>query len=255
MSKTLVRKVKTKEKGEGQLGVADTDPHELDIRKTRHGAYPAPGTPSGTTWKQQLQKLRDKTGEKSSSNLVSSSTEAMDLDDAQKATTAIVQRLVEKQVKKEDQKESPSIVDEQETLMTKDQIDLKLSKKKEGEKSSSLESGEVNLDDSEITFKSITSGIYDATRATLNEELDDTVKWEENTSKRPPIEEEEEVTEAILVTDNTNMESLVKIKPVPKMTYVSSEGTSKDDPIPKEGKRGDGTKPEEHLEERIRIRK
>ena len=102
MSKTLVRKVKTKEKGEGQLGVADTDPHELDIRKTRHGAYPAPGTPSGTTWKQQLQKLRDKTGEKSSSNLVSSSTEAMDSDDAQKATTAIVQRLMEKQVKKED---------------------------------------------------------------------------------------------------------------------------------------------------------
>ena len=56
MSKMLVRKTKTKEKGEGQLGVADIDPHELDIRKTRHGAYPVLGTPTGITWKQHLQK-------------------------------------------------------------------------------------------------------------------------------------------------------------------------------------------------------
>ena len=59
MSKTLTRKTKTKEKGEGQLGVADIDPHELDIRRTRHGAYPALGTPTGTTWKLQLQRFRD----------------------------------------------------------------------------------------------------------------------------------------------------------------------------------------------------
>ena len=48
------------------------------------------------------------------------------------------------------------------------------------------------------------------------------------------MEEEEEITEDTLVTDNTNIENLVKIKPVPKMTYISSEGTTKDDPIPKE---------------------
>ena len=60
MSKTITRKSKTKEKGEGQLGVADIDPHELDIRRTRHGTYPAPGTPTGTTWKLQLQRFRIK---------------------------------------------------------------------------------------------------------------------------------------------------------------------------------------------------
>ena len=46
-------------------------------------------------------------------------------------------------------------------------------------------------------------------------------------------EEDEDITEDTLVTDNTNIENLSKIKPVPKMTYISSEGTTKDDPIPK----------------------
>ena len=49
MSKILTRKIKTKTKEEGQLGVAEVDPHELDIRKTRHGRYQAQGTPTGLT--------------------------------------------------------------------------------------------------------------------------------------------------------------------------------------------------------------
>ena len=92
----------------------------------------------------------------------------------------------------------------------------------------------MDLDDSEITFKSMNSDLNETSRVALSEELDDTVKWEEDSSKRPPMEEEEEITEDTLVTDNTNIENLVKIKPVPKMTYISSEGTTKDDPIPKE---------------------
>ena len=235
MSKTQVRKTKVKERGEGQFGVADIDPHELDVRKTRHGTYPVPGTPTGITWRQQLQRLRKKDeGKSPSSNLVSSSTEAMDSDEAQRATTAIVQKLAEKQVEgavKEG--EPPSLADEQETLLTKDQIERKFSRKKDSRKSSSSESGEIDLDDSIVTFKSVNSGTNDVSRAALREELDDTVKWEEDSSKRPPMDEEEEITEETLVTDNTNIENLVKIKPVPKMTYISSEGTSKDDPIPK----------------------
>ena len=159
MSKIITRKSKTKEKGEGQLGVADIDPHELDVRKTRHGTYPAPGTATGTTWKLQLQRFRDKKEERSpSSNVVSSSTEAMDSDEAQRATTAIVQKLVKKQAEEViTEGEPPSLADEQETLMTKDQIDQKLAKKREDRKSSSSESGEVDLNDSIVTFKSAVS--------------------------------------------------------------------------------------------------
>ena len=233
MSKIITRKSKTKEKGEGQLGVADVNPYELNVRKTRHGTYPAPGTPTGTTWKLQLQRFRDKKEERSpSSNVVSSSTEAMDSDEAQRATAAIVQKLVKKQAEEVITEEPPSLADERETLMTKDQIDQKLAKKREDRKSSSSESGEVDLNDSIVTFKSAVSETNEVSRAALSEELDDTVRWEGDTSKRPPMEEEDEdVTENTLVTDNTNIEKLVKIKPVPKMTYISSEGTSKDDPI------------------------
>ena len=135
MSKTITRKSRTKEKGEGQLGIADIDPHELDVRKTRHGAYPALGTPAGTTWKLHLQRFKDKNEERSpSSNVVSSSTEAMDSDEAQKVTTAIVQKLVGKQTEEEAKEKPPSLADEQETLMTKDQIDQKLSRKRETRK-------------------------------------------------------------------------------------------------------------------------
>ena len=109
----------------------------------------------------------------------------------------------------------PSLADEQETLMTKDQIEQKFSKKKDTRKDSSSESGEVDLNDSVVTFKSAASRVGDASRAALSEELDDTVKWEEDSSKRPPTEEEE-YTVNTLVTDNTNIENLVKIKPPPK---------------------------------------
>ena len=117
---------------------------------------------------------------------MSSSTEATDSDEAQRATTAIVQRLVEKQVQKETKEEKlSSLVDEQETLMTKDQIEQKLSKKRDARKSSSSPDSEMDLDDSEITFKSINSDINESSRVALSEELDDTVKWE----KKIPVKD------------------------------------------------------------------
>ena len=237
MSKLLTRKVKTKVKEEGQLGVAEVDPHELDVRKTRHGKYQALGTPTGITWRQHLNKKQDR--HSPSSQIVSSSTEAMDSDEAQKVTTKIVQKLVEKQKEEEKTDQPLAIEDEQETLPTQSQLELKLTKEKE--KSEEItgieEEEEVELNDSEITFTSAASKLSPKSRAALNDELDDTLKYdEENPGKRLPIEEPEEYDEDTLGAENTVIEKLTKIKPVPKMVYVSSEGTSKDDPIPKENK-------------------
>ena len=237
MSKLLTRKIKTKIKGEGQLGVAEVDPHELDVRKTRHGKYQAQGTPTGLTWRQHLNKKQDR--HSPSSQFVSSSTEAMDSDEAQRATAKIVQKLVEKQKDEEKADQPLSIEDEQETLPTQTQIELKLSKedKEKSEEVTGIEEEEVDLNDSEITFTSAASKMSPKTRAALNDELDDTLKYdEENPGKRLPIEEPEEYDEDTLGAENTVIEKLTKIKPVPMMVYVSSEGTSKDDPIPKKGK-------------------
>ena len=224
-------------KGEGQLGVAEVDPHELDVRKTRHGKYQAQGTPTGLTWRQHLNKKQDR--HSPSSHFVSSSTEAMDSDEAQRATAKIVQKLVEKQKDEEKTDQPLSIEDEQETLPTQTQIELKLSKedKEKSEEVTGIEEEEVDLNDSEVTFTSAASKMSPKTRAALNDELDDTLRYdEENPGKRLPIEEPEEYDEDTIGAENTVIEKLTKIKPVPMMVYVSSEGTSKDDPIPKEGK-------------------
>ena len=190
MSKILTRKVKTKTKEEGQLGVAEVDPHELDVKKTRHGKYQALGTPTGLTWRQHINKKQDR--HSPSSQIVSSSTEAMDSDEAQRATAKIVQKLVEKQKNEEEKTDQPPpIEDEQETLPTQTQIELKLSKDKEkSEEVTGIEEEEVDLNDSEITFTSAASKMSPKTRAALNDELDDTLKYdEENPGKRLPIEE------------------------------------------------------------------
>ena len=164
----------------------------------------------------------------------------MDSDEAQKVTAKIVQKLVEKQKDEEEKADQPPpIEDEQETLPTQTQIELKLSKDKE--KSEEItgieEEEEVDLNDSEIAFTSAASKVSPKTRAALNDELDDTLRYdEENPGKRLSIEEPEEYEEDTLGAENTVIEKLTKIKPVPRMVYVSSEGTSKDDPIPKKGK-------------------
>ena len=81
---------KEKSKGNGQFGVADTDPQELDVRRTRRGTYPALGAPAGTTWKNFVQKYGEKQRTPSpSSQFQTTSTEAMDTDEAQKVTTEI----------------------------------------------------------------------------------------------------------------------------------------------------------------------
>ena len=46
-----------KQRGAGQFGVADTDPKELDVRKTRRGTYTAPSAPTGSTWKELYAKI------------------------------------------------------------------------------------------------------------------------------------------------------------------------------------------------------
>ena len=195
-------------------------------------------TPTGLTWKQHLNKKQDR--HSPSSHFVSSSTEAMDSDEAQKATAKIVQKLVEKQKDEEKTDQPLAIEDEQETLPTQTQIELKLSntdKEKSEDVTGIEEEEEVDLNDSEITFASAASKVSPRTRAALNDELDDTLKYdEENPGKRLPIEEPEEYDEDTLGAENTVIEKLTKIKPVPQMVYVSSEGTSKDDPIPKKNK-------------------
>ena len=236
MSKLLTRKIKTKLKGEGQLGVAEVDPHELDVRKTRHGKYQALGAPTGLTWKQHVSKKQDR--HSPSSQFISSSTEAMDSDEAQRVTTKIVQKLVKKQENEEKTDQPLAIEDEQETIPTQTQLELKLLKEKEKPKEvPGIEEDEVDLNDSEVTFASATSKMSPRTRAALNEELDDTIRYEEeNPGKRLPIEEPEEYEEDTLKEEGTAIENLTKIKPIPRMVYVSSEETNKDDPIPKEGK-------------------
>ena len=236
MSKLLTRKIKTKLKGEGQLGVAEVDPHELDVRKTRHGKYQALGAPTGLTWKQHVSKKQDR--HSPSSQFISSSTEAMDSYEAQRVTTKIVQKLVKKQEDEEKADQPLAIEDEQETIPTQTQLELKLLKEKEKpQEVPGIEEDEVDLNDSEVTFASATSKMSPRTRAALNEELDDTLKYEEeNPGKRLPIEEPEEYDEDTLKEEGAAIENLTKIKPIPRMVYVSSEGTNKDDPIPKEGK-------------------
>ena len=89
---------KEKSKGTGQFGVADADPQELDVRRTRRGTYPALGAPAGTTWKNFVQKYGEKRRTPSpSSQFQTTSTEAMDTDEVQKVTTEIVKVLIEKQ--------------------------------------------------------------------------------------------------------------------------------------------------------------
>ena len=46
---TKTSRQKEKSKGTGQFGVANADPQELDVRRTRRGTYPALGAPAGTT--------------------------------------------------------------------------------------------------------------------------------------------------------------------------------------------------------------
>ena len=236
MSKLLTRKIKTKLKGEGQLGVAEVDPHELDVRKTRHGKYQALGAPTGLTWKQHVSKKQDR--HSPSSQFISSSTEAMDSDEAHRVTTKIVQKLVKKQEDKEKADQPLAIEDEQETIPTQTQLELKFLKDKEKpQEIPGIEEDEVDLNDSEVTFASATSKVSPRTRAALNEELDDTIRYEEeNPGKRLPIEEPEEYEEDTLKEEGPAIENLTKIKPIPRMVYVSSEGTNKDDPIPKEGR-------------------
>ena len=219
-----VRKNRGKDKkGTGQFKIADTDPKELDVRKTRRGTYAAPSAPSGTTWKSFMQKYNDNRRTPSpSSQFQTTSTEAMDTDEAQKVTTEIVKTLMEKQ--KGDREELPptTVDEEQETVATMEEIEKNLAeKKKQKEMEDFLASTKESLNDSEISFKSIPA-VGDS-RADLTEELDDTVVHHESGVRPSIIEDDFEQT---IVPEPELTEELNKKKPVPKMTYVSSDGTA-----------------------------
>ena len=118
MSKMLgARRSRGREKGKGtgQFEVADMDPKELDVRRTRRGVYPAVGTPGGTTWKNFVQKYNENRRTPSpGSQFQTTSTEAMDTDEAQKVTTEIVKTLIEKQ-QEEKEKTAPEELEERTT--------------------------------------------------------------------------------------------------------------------------------------------
>ena len=87
-----------------------------------------------------------------------------------------------------------------------------------------LASTKQPLDDSVISFKSIDSGVDD--RAEMTEEnLEDTIVYKDP-DKRPGLEEVE--FEQTREPEETLTEQLNKKKSVPKMTYVSSDGTESD---------------------------
>ena len=87
-----------------------------------------------------------------------------------------------------------------------------------------LASTKQPLDDSVISFKSIDSGVDD--RAEMTEEnLEDTIVYKDP-DKRPGLEEVE--FEQTREPEETLIEQLNKKKSVPKMAYVSSDGTESD---------------------------
>ena len=160
MSKILgTRKSRSREKakGTGQFGVADTDSEELDVRRTRRGLYVAPGLSKGTNWKSFMQKYNENRRTPSpSSQFQTTSTEAMDTDEAQRVTAEVVKTLIEKQ-EADKQKVPPVTVDEEEeTVATMREIEQTIEeKKREKEMEEFLASTKEPLDDSEISFKTV----------------------------------------------------------------------------------------------------
>ena len=184
MSRMLsLRKTRGREKarGAGQFGVADADPQELDVKRTRRGVYSSPGPQPGTTWKKFMHQYNEKRRTPSpSSQFQTTSTEAMDTDEAQRVTAQVVKTLMEKQ-EEEKQDNPPTKVDEEEeTVATMGEIEqIMQEKKKEKEVEEFLASAKQPLDDSEISFKTLSQG--EETRAEMTEEnLEDTVIFNES---------------------------------------------------------------------------
>ena len=149
----------------------------------------------------------------------------MNTDEAQKVTTEIVKVLIEKQ-EQEKEKISPTVVDEEEeTMATMEEIEQNLKEKKQKkEMEEFLASTKQPLDDSVVSFKSIDSGVDDRAEMT-KENLEDTIVYKDP-DKRPGLEEVE--FEQTREPEETLTEQLNKKKSVPKMTYVSSDGTESD---------------------------
>ena len=91
-----------------------------------------------------------------------------------------------------------------------------------------LASTKQPLDDSEISFKPLPQG--EETRAEMTEEdLEDTVVFNESEKRPQLVEEEFEQTPKTIAKET---EKLNEKKVIPKMTYISSDGTG--DPQPRE---------------------
>ena len=226
---------KEKSRGAGQFGVADEDLQELDVRRTRKGLYTAPGPSPGTTWSKFVQRYNEKQRTPSpSSQFQTSSTEAMDTDEAHKVTVKVVEKLIGKQ---EEQGETNATVmdEEQETVATMEEIRERMERKKKEkeEEKEFLEDAKEPSEDSEVVFKP-PSGKEGRAEIT-EEDLEDIVPGI-RLDKRPGMVEEE--FEQITPRTEKLVEELNQKKPIPKMTYISSDGTTE----PQSGDKSDREK-------------
>ena len=138
MSKqTTIRKLRSSQKAKvsGQFALAEEDPQALDTRKTRGKSYPSKGTASGIPWSVHVKKHQKQGRESSpSSQFQTSSTEAMNTDEAQKATAEVVKHLIQKKDNEQSkEKENTQVQEDEEnlTMPTLEQIDEKLEKLKQ----------------------------------------------------------------------------------------------------------------------------
>ena len=238
MSKqTTIRKLRSNQKAKvsGQFALAEEDPQALDTRKTRGKSYPSKGTASGIPWSVHVKKHQKQGRESSpSSQFQTSSTEAMDTDEAQKATAEVVKHLIQKKDNEQSkEKESTQVQEDEEnlTMPTLEQIDEKFEKLKQKKTETTPSPSDNELDDSIVTYKSVTSHMNEDRATFSKEEMEDTVIYEGD-EKRPGFSDPTFKDQKEDPMTGLNKKLNPK-EPVPKMTYVSSEGTNKDEPVPK----------------------
>ena len=99
MSKTITKKKSKQKEVDPKFGVSEWDPAELDVRQTRHGTYESRPPPRGGTWRDQIKeeayKLRQRQREADSPEFISphSTTDTMDMDEAQEINKQIIERM------------------------------------------------------------------------------------------------------------------------------------------------------------------
>ena len=115
--------------------MADADPQELDVKRTRRGVYSSPGPQPGMTWKKFMHQYNEKRRTPSpSSQFQTTSTEAMDTDEAQRVTAQVVKTLMEKQEEEKQDNPPTKMDEEEETVATMGEIEQIMQEKKKKKK-------------------------------------------------------------------------------------------------------------------------